>query len=94
MEVAIDHRAGGRRVRSVVERAPIGRLAVPGRITQWLPLLQEIKGARARAAVIAYTPMLKQALEHIDHLETQSELVAKVGEQNWLQSQMGEGSPS
>ena len=27
---------------------------------------------------------------HIDHLETQIQLVGQVGEQNWLQSQMGE----
>ena len=29
---------------------------------------------------------------HIDHLETQIALVAQVGEQNWLQSQIGEVS--
>ena len=29
---------------------------------------------------------------HIDHLETEIGLVAQVGEQNWLQSQMGEPS--
>ena len=39
-----------------------------------------------------FEDILESEDEHIDYLETQLELIGKVGLENWLQSQMGDGS--
>jgi bacterioferritin len=41
-----------------------------------------------------FEDILESEEEHIDYLETQLSLIDKVGIENFLQSQMGEGSPS
>ena len=41
-----------------------------------------------------FEDILQSEEEHIDYLETQLELIGKVGLENWLQSQMGDGPQS
>src|SRR5678816_4124276 len=41
-----------------------------------------------------FEDILESEEEHIDYLETQLELIGKLGLPNWLQSQMGTSSPS
>ncbi len=39
-----------------------------------------------------FQDILDDTEEHIDYIETEIELVGRVGEQNWLQTQIGEAS--
>ena len=41
-----------------------------------------------------FEDILESEEEHIDYLETQLELIGKLGLPNWLQSQMGDGATS
>ncbi len=49
---------------------------------------ESVKDYVSRALLVR---ILESEEEHIDHLETQLDLITKVGEQNYLQSQMHKG---
>jgi bacterioferritin len=50
------------------------------------------EGVRDYVSRDLFLRILEDTEEHLDHLETQIELVAKVGEPNFLQMQVGSGS--
>ncbi|WP_425260662.1 bacterioferritin [Rubrivivax sp. RP6-9] len=61
--------------------------------------LQHLKDAIAHCESVRdyvsrdlFTDILDDTEEHVDHIETQLELVGQLGEQNFLQSQVGMGS--
>jgi len=56
--------------------------------------VQHCESVRDYVSREIFEDILKDTEDHIDYLETQIELVGKVGEQNYLQTQMGEGSSS
>ena len=56
--------------------------------------IQHCESVRDYVSREIFEDILDDTEEHIDYLETQIELVGKVGEQNYLQTQMGEGSSS
>ena len=84
----------------------LGRLAVGETVIECLRADLRLESEARTALVAAVTlcesskdyvsreivvDILEDAEEHIDFLETELSLVAKVGEQNYLQTQIGEG---
>jgi bacterioferritin len=87
----------------------LGRLAVGETVVECLNADLRLENEARTALVTAVTlcestkdyvsreivvDILEDAEEHIDFLETELSLVGKVGEQNYLQTQIGEGKES
>jgi bacterioferritin len=87
----------------------LGKLAVGETVVECLKADLKLENAARTALVAAVThcesakdyvsreiivDVLEDAEEHIDFLETELSLVDKVGEQNYLQTQIGEGKES
>jgi bacterioferritin len=87
----------------------LGRLAVGETVVECLKADLRLENEARNALVAAVTlcestkdyvsreivvDILEDAEEHIDFLETELSLVDKVGEQNYLQTQIGEGKES
>lgn len=63
--------------------------AAHGTVVEGIAYCESVKDYVSREILV---DILDDTEEHIDHLETQLELVKTVGEQNYLQSQMGDAS--